>query len=70
MNCCSSIIISFDFVYRDFIITILNNLLRLEDYFQKKLIQSEESQMTAEHRFVGLVRYSRILVTLDTQSAL
>ena len=54
-----------------FIITILNNLLQLEDYFPKKAISMRRdiNDRKTPHRFVGLVRYCKILATLDMQSA-
>ena len=53
-----------------FIIIILNNLLQFEDYFPTKAasIRRDINGRKTPHRFVGLVRYYKILVTLDKQS--
>ena len=50
-----------------FIITILNNLLQLEDYFPMKgaSMRRDINDRKTLHRFVGLGRYCKILVTLD-----
>ena len=63
--------ISSKFVYSIFIITILNNLLQLEDYFQQKAasMRRDINDHKTPHPLVGLVRYCKILVTLDMQSA-
>ena len=52
-------------------ITILNNLLQLEDYFPTKAasIRRDINDRKTPRRSVGLVRYCKILVTIDMQSA-
>ena len=54
-----------------FIITILNYLLQFEDYLPVKAASMRRviNDRKTSHRFVGLIRYCKILVTLDMQSA-
>ena len=51
--------------------TILNYLLQLDYYFPAKAssMRRDINDCKIPHSFVGLVRYCKILVTLDMQSA-